>query len=177
MIQGELFAAVDPQPRMSFKNPALNHGLFTSKTDEWETPQWLFDQLDAEFGFTLDVCALPHNAKCERYFTPEQNGLRQKWTGTCWMNPPYGREIAKWIRKAYESAQRGATVVCLIPSRTDAGWWHEYCMKASEIRFFRGRVKFGGAEWNAPFPSAVVVFKPGSNAPKYTTFEQRRRRA
>ena len=133
---------------------------FSSATDEWPTPQDFFDRLNEEFHFTLDVCATPENAKCPRYFTKRENGLLQKWTGTCWMNPPYGREIGQWVKKAYESALEGATVVCLLPARTDTAWWHDYCMKG-EIRFVRGRLKFGSATENAPFPSAVVVFRPG----------------
>lgn len=131
---------------------------FSSDTDLWATPQWFFDKLDAEFHFELDVCATHENAKCRRYFTEAENGLLQEWEGTVWMNPPYGREIGEWIQKAYESAQNGATVVCLIPSRTDTAWWHEYCMNG-EIRFVRGRLRFGGVEDNAPFPSAVVIFR------------------
>jgi phage N-6-adenine-methyltransferase len=140
---------------------SVNPALFTSKTDLWETPQDLFDKLDAEFGFDLDVCALPENAKCERFYTPESDALWQEWTGVCWMNPPYGRQIGRWIQKAYESSLRGATVVCLVPARTDTAWWHDYCMKG-EIRFLRGRVYFwkDGQPINpAPFPSAVVVFR------------------
>ena len=88
--------------------------FFSSETDEWETPQWLFDQWDMEFHFTLDVCATPENAKCSRYFTKQENGLGQKWTGTCWCNPPYGRQIGFWMEKAYRSSLEGATVVTLI---------------------------------------------------------------
>jgi phage N-6-adenine-methyltransferase len=133
--------------------------MMSSTTDMWETPKWLFDQLNNIYRFTLDVCAVPENAKCERFFTPGQDGLAQEWTGTCWMNPPYGRKIGKWIKKAYESAQAGATVVCLLPARTDTAWWHDYCMKG-EITFLRGRIKFGQAKNSAPFPSAIVVFRP-----------------
>lgn len=136
----------------------INSGMFTSDTDLWETPQDFFDSLNAEFKFETDVCALPENAKCARFFTPEQNGLEQEWRGVCWMNPPYGRDIVNWVRKAYESAQRGATVVCLLPARTDTAWWHDYCMKG-EYRFVRGRLKFGGSKNSAPFPSAVVIFR------------------
>lgn len=131
---------------------------FSSKTDLWETPQSVFDQLNAEFRFECDVCAIPENAKCSRYFTPEQNGLAQEWKGSCWMNPPYGRVIFQWMRKAYESSKFGATVVCLIPARTDTLWWHTYAMKG-EIRFVRGRLKFGGQQNSAPFPSAIVIFR------------------
>jgi phage N-6-adenine-methyltransferase len=133
---------------------------FSSATDLWATPQAFYDQLHAEFGFTLDVCALPENAKCPRYVTPCEDGLAQDWTrDVCWMNPPYGRVIGHWMRKAYESAQQGATVVCLVPARTDTRWWHDYAMRG-EIRFIKGRLKFGDAKTNAPFPNAVVIFRP-----------------
>lgn len=131
---------------------------FMSKSDLHETPQALFDELDKEFNFDIDVCALPENAKCKKFYTPEQNGLLQRWQGTCWMNPPYGRGIGKWVCKAYESMQDGATTVCLVPARTDTQWWHDYVMKG-KIRFIRGRLKFGAAKYNAPFPSAIVVFE------------------
>lgn len=138
---------------------AINNGLFTSNTDLWSTPQDFFYELDKEFHFNLDVCALPENAKCESFFTPQDDGLSKEWTGVCWMNPPYGRGIGRWVQKAYESSLRGATVVCLVPARTDTYWWHNYCMKADEIRFVKGRLKFGGSKWNAPFPNAIVIFK------------------
>jgi phage N-6-adenine-methyltransferase len=128
-------------------------------TDVWATPQWLFDALDKEFGFTLDPCSDVENAKCEEFFTIEENGLLRDWkTHTVFMNPPYS-EVATWMRKAYGAAQEGATVVCLVPARTDTAWWHEYAMK-SEIRLIRGRLKFGDADNSAPFPSAIVVFRP-----------------
>lgn len=132
---------------------------FRSDTDVWATPQSLFDELHSEFGFDLDVCALPENAKCERFFTPEIDGLSQAWTGTCWMNPPYGRTIGQWMKKAYESTQQGATVVALVPARTDTEWWHDWAIKG-EVRFIRGRLRFGSASASAPFPSAIVIFRP-----------------
>ncbi len=132
---------------------------FSSATDLWATPQEFFDRLNAVHGFTLDACANPDNAKCDRYFTKEQDGLTQSWDGVVWMNPPYGREIGHWMRKAYEASQQGATVVYLVPARTDTRWWHDYAIKGS-IEFIRGRLKFGGHKTNAPFPSAVVVFRP-----------------
>ena len=134
---------------------------FSSATDLHATPQDFFDKLNAEFGFELDVCAIPGNAKCSKFFTPEQDGLKQEWNGVCWMNPPYGREIGAWMRKANESAKKGATVVCLVPARTDTNWWHQYAIQ-HEVRFVRGRLKFGDAKNSAPFPSAVVVIKPDS---------------
>lgn len=138
----------------------MTSGLFSSRSDEWATPQEFFDRLDDEFHFDIDVCATPENAKCPRYFTKEQDGLKQEWEGICWMNPPYGREISRWMKKAYESSQGGATVVCLIPSRTDTKWWHEYVIgHASDVRFVRGRIRFSGKD-PAPFPSAVVVYRP-----------------
>ncbi|HFU7080328.1 TPA: DNA N-6-adenine-methyltransferase [Bacillus cereus] len=138
---------------------------FSSKTDLWATPQYFFDELHKEFDFELDVCALEDNAKCEKYFTPEMDGLKQEWNGTCWMNPPYGRGIGKWVQKAYESSLTGSTVVCLLPARTDTRWWHDYCMKG-EIRLVKGRLKFGESKDNAPFPNAVVIF--GEKAKKHT---------
>ncbi|WP_191559381.1 DNA N-6-adenine-methyltransferase [Metabacillus idriensis] len=136
---------------------SINSGLFTSNSDLWATPQDFFDRLNEEFGFELDVCAIAENAKCERYYNPEINGLKQEWEGVCWMNPPYGRSIGEWVKKAYQSSLAGATVVCLIPARTDTRWWHDYCMKG-EIRFVKGRLKFRDSKNSAPFPSAIVIF-------------------
>jgi len=125
----------------------------------------LFAELDAEFGFTLDPCCSHETALCEKHFTPEEDGLAQDWSGdVVFMNPPYGREIGKWVRKAWEDSQRGATVVCLIPARTDTSYWHDYVMRG-EIRFLRGRLRFGGHTNSAPFPSAVVIFRPPMEAP------------
>ncbi|MDR1580164.1 MAG: phage N-6-adenine-methyltransferase [Synergistaceae bacterium] len=139
--------------------PKLNRGMFSSASDEWETPQKFFDVLDAVFHFTLDVCATSDNAKCECYYTREDDGLSLNWKGACWMNPPYGREISLWVRKAYESSLEGETVVvCLLPARTDTGWWHDYVLnRAERIWFIRGRLRFSG-KGSAPFPSALVVF-------------------
>ena len=131
---------------------------FSSKTDLWATPQDFFDKYNAIYHFETDVCANNDNAKCENYYTKEDNGLSKTWSGTCWMNPPYGREIKTWMKKAYESSLAGATVVCLVPARTDTAWWHDYAMKG-RIEFIRGRLKFGGHKNSAPFPSAIVVFK------------------
>jgi phage N-6-adenine-methyltransferase len=134
---------------------------YSSATDEWATPQDLFDELNAEFKFTLDVCALPSSAKCKRYFSPEDDGLAQDWKrGVCWMNPPYGEVIGDWMRKALDAAGNGAVVVCLVPARVDTGWWWDTCLYG-EIRFIKGRLKFGGGTTGAPFPSAVVVFGDG----------------
>lgn len=141
----------------------INAGLMSSATEDWATPDDLFNRLDAEFGFDLDVCAAEWNHKTPRFFDKAVDGLSQEWSGVCWMNPPYGREIGKWMRKALESARGGATVVCLVPARTDTAWWHDYADKG-EVRFLRGRVKFvspNGPQQSAPFPSAVVVFRSG----------------
>jgi len=135
--------------------------MFSSETDEWNTPQWLFDALHKEFGFTLDPCSTwdGSNAKCENRYTLRDNGLLKDWGTECvFMNPPYSA-VADWMRKAYGAALDGATVVCLVPARTDTRWFHDYAMKA-EIRFLRGRLKFSDAEDPAPFPSMVVVFRP-----------------
>jgi phage N-6-adenine-methyltransferase len=141
----------------------MNAGLYASSTPEWSTPQDLFDRLDAEFHFTLDACATVRNHKCERYFIEAEDGLSQPWGGhTVWVNPPYGSGIGDWVKKGYsESCVSGSLVVMLLPARTDTAWWHEYVMGAYELRLIRGRLKFEGAPSSAPFPSAVVVFKPG----------------
>lgn len=135
---------------------------FSSKTTEWETPRDFFNEICADFKivFDVDVCATKENTKADMYWTKEDDGLSQDWSDLkCWMNPPYGREIGKWVKKAYESAQGGALVVCLLPARTDTKWWHEYCMKG-EVLFIRGRLKFGESKNSVPFPSAVVIFRP-----------------
>ena len=137
----------------------ISESLYSSQTDMWETPQDLFDDLDREFHFDLDVCAIPENAKCKKFYTPEQDGLRQPWDGTCWCNPPYGREIGKWVRRALFESFGGATVVMLLPARTDTKWFHDYIYKRAEIRFLKGRLKFGNSKNSAPFPSMVVIFR------------------
>jgi len=137
-----------------------NELMFSSATDMWATPQNFFDKLDAFFRFELDVCATSENSKCRKYFTETDDGLKKDWFGTVWMNPPYGREIGKWVAKAYsQSRLHGSTIVCLLPARTDTKWWHDYCVKG-EITFIKGRLKFGDAKNSAPFPSAVVIFRP-----------------
>ena len=193
---------------------------FSSVTDEWSTPQDLFEKLKAEFAFQLDVCAAAANTKCSLYFDRAQDGLKQTWSGVCWMNPPYGDPeepckllskrgkplvckkkrcktceedptekckqkkcshrghhidvyvpgILDWVTKAAESASAGATVVCLLPARTDTEWWHEYVQpvidgkRPGRVDFLRGRLKFGNAKNSAPFPSCIVVFKPAAPA-------------
>lgn len=134
---------------------------FSSKSNEWTTPQYLFDELNDEFNFTLDPCATDENAKCSKYFTIEDDGLSKDWSNdVVFMNPPYGREIKKWIKKAYEESLNGAIVVCLIPARTDTTYWHDFIFdKADDIRFLKGRLKFGNGKNSAPFPSSIVVYK------------------
>lgn len=157
-------AVVVPEPEEAPAAPDRLAVHYSSATPEWETPQWFYNILDEEFHFDLDVCATAENAKAPAFFTPEQDGLAQPWYGTCWMNPPYGKEVKRWVRKAYIEARiNGATVVCLLPARTDTNWWWDYCIQG-EIRFLKGRLKFGGAENGAPFPSAVVIF--GRNVEK-----------
>lgn len=134
---------------------------FSSKSNEWTTPQHLFDELNQEFNFTLDPCATEENAKCSKHFTIEDDGLSKDWSNdVVFMNLPYGREIKKWIKKTYEESLNGATVVCLIPARTDTMYWHDFIFdKADDIRFLKGRLKFGNGKNSAPFPSAIVVYK------------------
>jgi phage N-6-adenine-methyltransferase len=155
--------------------------MFSSKTDQHSTPLDFFMELDAEFGFDVDVCALESNAKCNVYFGPDhwdpahRDGLERPWStygradkahaAVCWMNPPYGRTIGLWMQKALDESRKGATVVCLVPERTDTRWWHETVIAGgAEVRFVRGRLKFGSAKHAAPFPSAVVIFRPPESA-------------
>lgn len=143
----------------------ITRGMFTSTTDEWATPQDLFDDLNAEFNFTLDPCASKHNAKCDKFFTKDQDGLTQSWAKeTVFCNPPYGRTVGKWVKKAYDESAKGSTVVMLIPARVDTRWFHDYIYGKHEIRFVRGRLRFDGADMNAPFPSMIVVMRGGDNA-------------
>lgn len=157
--QGRLATAEATQTKAP-SAPGATSVHFSSRSNEWPTPQWLFNVLDAEFHFTLDPCSTHANTKCVRHFTLAEDGLAQDWSGyVVFMNPPYGRQIRHWMRKAFESARAGAVVVCLVPARTDTQWWHDYVMRG-EVRFLRGRLKFGDAVSSAPFPSAVIIFRP-----------------
>ena len=126
----------------------FNAGLWSSLSGDWTTPAHLYAELDEEFGFTLDPCPLGGSG-----------GLTMPWKGVVYVNPPYGRGIGAWVQKGFESSRQGALVVMLLPSRTDTRWWHDYVMRG-EIRFIRGRLKFSGSKNSAPFPSAIVVFRP-----------------
>ena len=133
--------------------------MFSSKSNEWATPQDFYNKLNAEFGFTLDPCATPTTAKCASYYTKDDDGLSKDWSGhTVFMNPPYGRKQKDWIEKAFQEGEKaGTTVVALVPARTDTKAWHNYCMKATEIRFIKGRLKFGQGTSktnSAPFPAS-----------------------
>lgn len=149
----------------------MNGYMKTAKCDTWETPQDLFHRLDVEFCFNLDVCAVKETAKCEIFYTPEDDAFKHNWNGVCWMNPPYGRDISKWLKKAYSESLNGNTIVCLIPSRTDTKYWHDYCMKATEIRFIKGRLKFGGSKSSAPFSSAIIIFGKRNGELKVSAYE------
>lgn len=144
--------------------------LLSSKSEEWYTPKEIFDSLKKEFNFTLDVCATAENTKCKRFFTKSDDGLFQNWVndgGDIWMNPPYGRQISGWVEKAKVTGSFGSTVVALLPSRTDTRWFHQNIwnrhtnrpMLGIEVRFLKGRLKFGGSKNSAPFPSMIVVFR------------------
>ena len=143
-----------------------NDGRWHSRGSDWATPKDLFDKLDAEFHFTLDVCASDWNTKCKKYFTEKDDGLKQDWgREIVFMNPPYGKVLKNWMEKAYKSALRGAMVVCLVPASTDTSWWHDYVMKG-EIRYLRGRPRFLTKEgqWQQTFsPSVIVIFNPPTN--------------
>ena len=142
----------------------MNEAMFSSRRTDWETPKELFDELDREFHFTLDPASTDENAVCKKHFTPREDGLTQSWHGeTVFCNPPYGRDLPVWIEKATTEARKGATVVMLIPARTDTKAFHDFIYGKAEIRFLKGRLKFGlgGVSSDAaPFPSMVVVFRP-----------------
>ena len=135
--------------------------MFSSKTDQWATPQAFFDELNQEFNFNLDPCADEQNHKCERFFTVKENGLVQDWGGyRVFCNPPYGSAIKEWVAKCYwEGHKENTLVVLLLPARTDTAYFHDYIQHRAEIRFIRGRLKFGNSQTGAPFPSMVVIFR------------------
>ncbi len=146
--------------------------VYSSASEDWETPPDLFQYLNKEWAFTLDACASPGNFLCKYFFTKEEDALTRVWTGRVWCNPPYGHGIGKWVRKAADSSLGGATVVMLIPARTDTKWFHEIIIpEASEVHFICGRLRFSGATINAPFPSMVVVFNPPGDRPTYPVFD------
>lgn len=155
----------------------MNNALLSSKDMNWCTPVDFFKELDQEFHFELDPAATDKSAKCSKYFTPDDDGLLQLWGGyRVFCNPPYGRQIGEWVRKAYNEAQKPDTLVCmLIPARTDTSYWHHYIFngKADEVRFIKGRLKFtdedGQAKDAAPFPSALVIWRGPNMAQKPTT--------
>jgi phage N-6-adenine-methyltransferase len=154
-----------------------NHCTLTSKDVVYGTPLWLFKELDTEFHFNTDVCSIPVLALCAHYYTPEVDGLLQDWKGVCWMNPPYGKMIGHWCKKAWEESRRGATVVGLLPARVDSIWFHEFVWHQAEIRFLKGRLTFRGAEsrmkrprWAAPFPCLIAVWRPPSASAQNAEF-------
>ena len=137
----------------------ITSGMMSSNTPEWATPQSFFDALNKEFSFTLDPCSTHENTKCEKHYTKEDDGLSKNWGGeVVFCNPPYGRELPKWVKKCYEES-RHADVVMLIPARTDTRWFHDYIYGKAEIRFIKGRLKFGNAKQSAPFPSMAVIYR------------------
>ena len=143
---------------------AISATLYSSRSEEWPTPRSFFAELDQEFDFTLDPCATSRNATCELYFTKKQNGLEQDWSRhRVFCNPPYGREMRAWAYKCFEASRRGALVVLLAHARTDTRWFHDWVYgKAAEIRFVRGRLKFGDGTQSAPFPSLVAIYRPSN---------------
>lgn len=159
IITGELLKkSINSQMRM--RNSKLTAGIFSMTDDNWETPQYLFDELNSEFKFTLDPCCTAENAKCSLFFTKEKDGLAQNWQGhTVFCNPPYGRAISAWVEKCYlESRKPNTKVVMLIPARTDTSYFHDFIYHNAELRFIRGRLRFVGARHGAPFPSMIVIF-------------------
>lgn len=138
----------------------ITKGLTSTGNIVAETPKYLFDRISSIFNFSLDVCALPENAKCESYYTPEDDGLSKPWMGGVWCNPPYGREISSWVKKAYEESQKEYNdfVLMLLPARTDTKWWWEYVQGKATLFFIKGRVKFGDHNVGAPFPSVLALY-------------------
>ena len=135
----------------------INNSLFSSKNEEWETPQYLFESLDQEFKFTVDVASNDENYKVYKHYTKKEDGLNQNWNNErVWCNPPYGKNIYEWVKKAYLSK---SLVVMLLPARTDTKWFHEYILNKAEIRFLKGRLRFGNSKNSAPFPSMIVIYK------------------
>lgn len=134
-------------------------GCFSHESDEWETPKDFYEQINEEFSFNLDPCATEANHKCELYYTAEEDGLSKNWGGRrVFCNPPYS-QIAKWVEKCYEEGRKENTLVALlIPSRTDTRYFHDYIYNRAEIRFIKGRLKFGDGKNSAPFPSMLVIF-------------------
>ena len=149
-----------------------NEQLYSSRRQDWATPQALFDALDAEFGFVLDAAASEHNAKCRRWIgadSLERDWVRPLHLGAVWLNPPYGKEIGQWVEKAYRESLNGGCVVVLTFVRSDTKWWHEWAMKAAEIRLIKGRIKFEGAPSSAPAPSCLLIFDEGRRVPQFKT--------
>lgn len=138
----------------------INKVFRSQKTDRWASPDAVFQTANAEFGFTLDACALPENAKCSAFFTPDDDGLLQPWQGVVWCNPPYGNRISDWVQKAFREAHNGVKTVMLLPSKTDVLWFHNWVLGKAEIRFLKGRLRFGGSKHGAPFASMLVIFNP-----------------
>ncbi|MCO5792816.1 MAG: adenine methyltransferase [Blastomonas sp.] len=144
---------------------AINSALYSSRSEEWSTPPAFFADLHAEFSFTLDPCSTRQNAKCPTFYTKAENGLSQDWgTHSVFCNPPYGRTIGEWVRKCYEASLQGATVVLLVHARTDTRFFHDWVYGKAELRFVRGRLKFGDGKQSAPFPSLVAVYWPAKAA-------------
>lgn len=138
----------------------ITKGLLSSNTSEWATPQKLFNLLNKEFNFNLDPCSTDQNYKCEKHYTQKDNGLIKSWEGyRVYCNPPYGRQIYWWVKKAYDENKKGTFVVLLLPARTDTKWFHEFIYNKHEIRFLKGRLKFNDGESNAPFPSMLVIMR------------------
>jgi len=143
----------------------IHRTLYASRSEDWETPQHLYDRLDAIFAFALDACAAPSNAKARAFFTRAEDALAQDWApyGRVWLNPPYGREIGRWMAKAYEESRKGALILALVPARTDTRWWHASVSGKALVTFLPGRLKFlrdGQSLSPAPFPSALLLYPP-----------------
>ena len=143
----------------------IQKNTFKSNSVEYSTPKEIFEPLQKGFNIVLDVCASGENNKCDIYFSKEQNSLKQDWhkIGNAWMNPPFSRDLKKWVEKAYTEAQKGINVVCLLPVRSNTIWWHKFIIDTkSEVRFLKGEIKFNGMDRGLWLPFAIVIFKGGS---------------
>ena len=150
--------------------------LYSAKKEDWATPWSLFNVVNKEFNFVLDAAASKENSKCALFIDEKKDALKQSWYdiakgGAVWLNPPYGRSLSKWVEKAYKESVKGCTVVCLTFARTDTQWWHNWVMKAAEIRLIPGRITFVGAKAGAPAPSCLIVFDEGRRMPRFLTQE------
>ncbi|GAI17513.1 unnamed protein product [marine sediment metagenome] len=134
--------------------------IFKSESTEYETPKEIFEPLQKEFDLRLDVCATKENAKCELFFTKEEDALSKDWNENFWMNPPFSRNLKKWVQKAYEESEKGVTGVLLLPVGSNTLWWHKYIIDTkAEVRFLKGEIKFSNQKRGLWLPFAIIIYE------------------